>query len=127
LRALRDERAAALQPVDPDLARVAWRELGALVDKLAAGEPYRLTREELPPGHPLRRQGRSGELLVLDGDDELRAMLDIPASRLRVSQLNASPQLRPLDLKSGKRKHPRAGGGVSLLRRQHRRVQGSTM
>jgi hypothetical protein len=31
LRALRDERAAALQPVDPDLARVAWRELGALV------------------------------------------------------------------------------------------------
>jgi hypothetical protein len=33
--ALRDERAAALQPVDPDLARVAWRELGALVDKHA--------------------------------------------------------------------------------------------
>jgi hypothetical protein len=51
---------------------VAWRELGAMVDKLAAGEPYRLTRDELPAGHPLRRQGRGGDLLVLDGD-ELRA------------------------------------------------------
>jgi hypothetical protein len=72
LRALRDARAAALQPIDPDFARVAWRELGALVDKLAAREPYRLTRDELPPGHPVRRQGRSGDLFVLDGDDDLR-------------------------------------------------------
>lgn len=48
LRALRDERTAALQPVDPDLARVAWRELGAMVDKLAAGEPYRLLRASVP-------------------------------------------------------------------------------
>jgi len=52
LRALRDERAAALQPVDPDLARVAWRELGALVDKLAAGEPYRLTARRAAAGAP---------------------------------------------------------------------------
>jgi hypothetical protein len=48
LRALRDERVAALRAVDPDIAAVAQRELGALVDKLAAGEPYRLTRDELP-------------------------------------------------------------------------------
>jgi hypothetical protein len=52
LRALRDGRAAALQPVDPDLARVAWRELGALVDKLAAGEPYRLTARRAAAGAP---------------------------------------------------------------------------
>ena len=48
LRALRDERVAALRAVDLDIAAVAQRELGALVDKLAAGEPYRLTRDELP-------------------------------------------------------------------------------
>jgi hypothetical protein len=29
-----------------------WSEWGALVDKLAAGEPYRITREELPRDHP---------------------------------------------------------------------------
>ena len=57
LRALRDERAAALQPVDPDLARVAWRELGALVDKLAAGEPYRLTARRAAAGAPAAAPG----------------------------------------------------------------------
>jgi hypothetical protein len=71
LRALRDERAADLQPVDPDLARVAWRELGALVDKLAAGEPYRLTARRAAAGAPAAAPGRSGDLLVLDGDDDL--------------------------------------------------------
>lgn len=40
LRALHDKRVAALQPVDPDLARVAWRELGAMLDKLERGEPW---------------------------------------------------------------------------------------
>jgi len=57
LRALRDEWAAALQPVDPDLARVAWRELGALVDRLAAGEPYRLTARRAAAGAPAAAPG----------------------------------------------------------------------
>lgn len=57
---------------DNDLAHVARFEWAALVDKLATGWPYRIRRGELPVGCPMRRQGRLGDLLVLDGDDVLR-------------------------------------------------------
>lgn len=45
------------------------REWGLIVDKLATGEPYRLTRDELPRNHPARWRGVGGDVLVLDGDE----------------------------------------------------------
>lgn len=70
--AQRDQVLASLDPKrDRDLLAVARREWAVIVDKLANGEPYRLTPDELPAGHPLRRRAHGGDVLVLDGDDEL--------------------------------------------------------
>ena len=70
---LRDEHAAALQAVDPELARAARIELSLMVEKLESGAPYRIRRgTELPKGHPARQQGRSGDLLILTGGDTLK-------------------------------------------------------
>jgi hypothetical protein len=69
-QAQRDQVLAAL--AGDELHWVAWREWAAIVDKLAAGEPFRLRRgDELPAKHPARRQGRRDDLLVLREDDEL--------------------------------------------------------
>lgn len=58
---------------NPGLSYVARYEWGLLVDKLASGATYRLTRDELPAWHPLRRRGSGGDVLVLHGDEPRRA------------------------------------------------------
>jgi len=65
-----------------ELHWVARREWAAIVDKLAAGEPFRLRRgDELPAKHPARRQGRRDDLLVLREDDELGVLINHEAGR----------------------------------------------
>lgn len=65
------ERALAALAKKPDLAFVAGFEWDRIVDKLAQGKPYRLTRDELPESHPLHRHRQRGccEVLVLTGDE----------------------------------------------------------
>ena len=70
LTRLQAERVA--DPADnAELARLARREIGDLIRKLASGGRYRVRRDELPTRHAVRKLGRSGDLLVLDaGEDE---------------------------------------------------------
>jgi hypothetical protein len=67
--AQRDKVFASLAP---DLAHVARYEWGRVIDRLASGEPYRLTREELPRGHAERTRGKFTDVLTLDSDGLLR-------------------------------------------------------
>jgi hypothetical protein len=79
-QAQRDQVLAAL--AGDELHWVARREWAAIVDKLAAGEPFRLRRgDELPAKHPARRQGRRDDLLVLREDDELGVLINHEAGR----------------------------------------------
>jgi len=57
---------------DPDWRDYVWRETSKPVDALQAGEPCRITRGELPDGHPQRVLGSIRDSLVLGSDDVLR-------------------------------------------------------
>ena len=54
-------------------SRLAWVAEGSgELDRLAAGGEWRLTRRDLPFGHPLRAAGGLDDELVLGADDVLR-------------------------------------------------------
>lgn len=57
---------------NPSWSATAWAQLSPPVDALAAGQPYRLHRWELPDSHPQRFVGSVHDDLVLDERDVLR-------------------------------------------------------
>jgi hypothetical protein len=57
---------------NPSWSPTAWAQLSPPVDALAAGQPYRLHRWELPDFHPQRFVGSVHDDLVLDERDVLR-------------------------------------------------------
>ena len=54
-----------------DWAQYAWTETSKPVDQLANGEACRISRYQLPEGHPARDLGKVSDELVLGSDDVL--------------------------------------------------------
>ena len=60
-----------LDPEHPEWAEYAWAETSKRVDQLEAGKPCRITRYDLPEGHPARALGAITDDLLLGADDVL--------------------------------------------------------
>ena len=66
---------------DPAWRDYVWADTSMRVDQLANGQPCRISRYELPHGHPARALGKISDTLLLDENDILTEVDSHPRVR----------------------------------------------